>query len=230
MAAHPTIRAVMGWLPLGSGNDLARAHGVPRDPAHAITGYANIATGAADVGLVEYGTLNDGRTATIFGNSLTFGVTATVLEQMTRGNTPHRGPLSYFLAALRGFVSHTPLEVAVDGAAGTFRVVSITNGPTFGAGMLVTPMARLDDGALDLLTVSGISRLRTTLLFPRIYWGGHLRHPAVRHRQIRQLTIDAAGPLSFEVDGELMSGFPPFQVSVIAAGLPVAKPVHDHSS
>jgi len=214
--------AAMGWLPLGSGNDLARSNGVPLDGQLALRHYRAVVTELADVGILRYRDVAGVPLQRAFGNSVTFGLSAAVLELVAAGGKPLGGRLSYFLATLRALVTAPPAVLSLDGVEGRFRLVSITNGTRFGAGMRITPAARLDDGELDLVTVAALSRLETALVFPRIYWGGHLRHPAVHHRRIRGLTVTAAGSVPFEADGELFLGNPPFEVSVAPRALRVA--------
>ena len=217
-------RAALGWLPLGSGNDLARSHRVPLDGAGALRHYHGAVTALADVGMVRWRDQHGHPAERVFGNSLTFGLSAAVLDLVTKIGKPLGGRVSYFLATLRAIASAAPLEATLDQTGGRFRLVAIINGTSFGAGMRITPGAQLDDGLLDLLTVDALSSLGTALVFPRIYWGGHLGHPAVQRRTIRTLTLDAPGPVAFEADGELYRGHPPFEIEVLPGALRVAQP------
>jgi diacylglycerol kinase (ATP) len=221
-AAVPT--AAMGWLPLGSGNDLARSLGVPLDGPAALDRYQRWTGATIDVGRVRYRGAAGAPVERIFGNSLTFGLSAEVLRLVERTGKPLGGRLSYFLATLETLATTPATALALDGVEGLFRLVSITNGTSIGAGMRITPAARLDDGQLDLVTVGDLTRPAAALLFPRIYWGGHLTHPGVRARPITRLTVSAAGPLAFEADGELFLGSPPFDITVEPSRLRVARP------
>jgi diacylglycerol kinase (ATP) len=218
-------QARLGWLPLGSGNDMARAHRVPLGGAEALRHYHRAQAGAAlvDVGMVQWRAREGHPSHRVFGNSLTFGLSARVLELVERMGKPLGGKASYFLATLRAIASSEPTALTLDGARARFRLVAILNGTSFGAGMRITPDARLDDGLLDLLTVDPISPFQTAMVFPRIYWAGHLRNPAVRVRRVRALTIEAEGPLPFEADGELYHGNPPFEITVLPGALRVAR-------
>ena len=220
--------ATMGWIPIGSGNDLARTMGIPRRGLGPIHAYRTFRTVSIDIGRLEYRDQDRQPRSLWFGNSFTLGVSADVLAIVVREGKRLGGPLSYFLGALRAIGRHRPIDarLTIDGVAvdpGPCRLISVTNGPTFGAGMRITPGAKIDDGLLDLLWLSGASRIETLGVFPRIYWGGHLAHPTVTTRPFQRLEIETQGPQHFEADGELYRGYPPFRIEVAPRGLRAAR-------
>lgn len=216
--------AHLGWLPLGSGNDIARAHLISLDPARALAGYRAVAPVRVDVGRVRHRSRDGTQITRYFGNSFTIGISAKVLELVLEHGKPLGGPVSYFLAALTSIGRLAPMAATIDGQDGHYTLIAVSNGPSVGAGMRISPAARVNDGQLDLVTVQGLSRMAAGFLLPRAYWGGHLRHPAVSHRLITTVTIDGDGPISYEADGELCVGVPPFQVTVLPHALSVARP------
>lgn len=217
--AGPTA-ATVGWIPIGSGNDLARSVGVPLDAARAIRWYRRARTARIDVGTVRF---QD--TTRVFGNSFTVGLSTDVLQIVRHGR--RMGGLSYAVGTVRALARQEPfdLDLDIDGAptrvAGA-RLLSVTNGATFGAGMRVTPGARLDDGRLDLVWIAGTSRLATLLVFPRIYWGGHLEHRAVRTVRLGRLTIRSPAIHAVEMDGELIPATGPVELGVLPGALRIA--------
>jgi diacylglycerol kinase (ATP) len=224
---HPVS---LGWLPIGSGNDLARSNGVPLGRPDCVDAYRTRAPARIDVGMIRFGTAGGGETRRAFGNSFTVGLSVDVLDRVARTGKRLGGRLSYALAALASIAAQRPRPIAarVDGEAaelGECRLLSVTNGRSFGAGMRIAPAAGLDDGVLDLVWLRWLSPLRTLILFPRIYWGGHLDHPAVSHRAIRRLELSGRDPIAFEADGERVEGTLPLEITLLPDGLGVIRPV-----
>ncbi len=220
--------ATMGWIPIGSGNDLARAMGLLRPGVDPIQAYRNYRAEPIDVGRVWFFDQAGRPQHLWFGNSFSLGVSADVLAIVARTGKRFGGRASYFFGALRAISGHRPIRtrLTIDGSVadpGPCRLIAISNTPTFGAGMRIAPAARIDDGRLDLLWLSGVSRLATAGVLPRIYWGGHLKHRGVTTMPVRKVEIETDGPLDFETDGELNRGYPPFRIEVEPGGLRAAR-------
>ncbi len=111
-------------------------------------------------------------------------------------------------AALHG-LSPTVFDLGCDGEASEEHaalLVSISNNPTLGGNMTMSPGARVDDGVFDLIEVLPVGRFELLRAFPRIFRGTHLRHPRVRHRQAAKFLLDTRGVTTLLIDGELRRG------------------------
>lgn len=206
--------AVLAPLPGGRGNDFCAALGVARDPAVAAASLVGAGVRGVDVAQVC------GRT--VLG-AVSCGFDA---ETNARANATRwvRGPLVYLAAAARTLATWAPVEVSVtvDGRPQPFRgfMVVVANSGRYGGGMRIAPGARLDDGELDVVTVSDISTAQFLATLPRVYRGGHVQHPAVR--VVRGATVHLDGAVALEVyaDGEMV-GRLPCEVTVVASALRV---------
>jgi diacylglycerol kinase family enzyme len=218
----------MAWLPLGSGNDLARTVGFARDRSNPLRAFDSLEPAAIDVGCLAWRDPSGAARRTAFGNSITVGVTTDALRLVGSRGKPLGGKLAYFFAAARALLGHRPRELVVteDGRVetGPAWLVSVTNGPAFGAGMRIAPDARLDDGVFDTVRITGRSRLVLLTVFPRVYWGGHRSHRGVRSSRAKRVVIDARGPIDFEADGELYHGLPPLSISISPLALSIVRP------
>ena len=99
----------------------------------------------------------------------------------------------------------------------TGTLVAVANGALIGGGMRIAPDSRMDDGLLDVVVAGPVSRLQLLGVFPRVYSGRHITHPAVTVLRTRGLTIEhspvgPAPPAAF-ADGE-RSGPLPLRVEV----------------
>ena len=219
---------VLGLLPIGSGNDFARSVGVPRNPVRAVHALAHNQTLGVDLGLIQCRDPTGAPSARCFGSSVTFGLSAAALELVARTGKPLGGRVSYLIAAIRAILSSEPARgtIEVDGGSvheGDFLLLSLTNGPFFGAGMQIAPGASATDGRLDQVLVRAMSRREALLLLPRVYRGRHLRHPAVQRSTATRVGVECGeGEVAFESDGELLRGRGPFEITVCPGALTVA--------
>jgi diacylglycerol kinase (ATP) len=192
----------LGVVPAGTGNDIARALGLSlADPVAAVDLVVHGATRAVDLGRAN------GRW---FAGVLGSGFDSMVNERANRMSWPS-GRSRYnlaILAELRTF-RPVPYELVLDGEPWTTEamLVAVGNGSSYGGGMRVCPDARLDDGLLDITVLGPISKPEFLRVFPTVYKGTHVRHPAVTVRQARQVTLTSAGVTAY-ADGERVSVLP----------------------
>jgi diacylglycerol kinase family enzyme len=114
--------------------------------------------------------------------------------------------------------------VTVDGrtvADGPMNLVAVANALYAGGGMMLSPDARIDDGKLDVITASGLSRANVVTELSRIHTGGHVNNPKVTITQgtivrIDTLLLQDAMPL--EADGNVR-GVTPVQFQVLPGAL-----------
>jgi diacylglycerol kinase (ATP) len=194
LAGTPTA---LGIVPSGAGNDLARALGLDRAPGPALERAVSGATRRIDLGAIA------GRS---FGCVAALGLDGDVLRFLRERPRLPRRPWIYAYAVLRCVAAFAPPRVTVEFDGGSFAdrvtLLAVANAPQFGGGMRVAPAADLGDGLLDLIVVGAIPRAKLLALFPRIYRGTHVGHPAVRHLRVRSATVETDRPLVVHGDGE----------------------------
>jgi len=83
-----------------------------------------------------------------------------------------------------------------------------------GKGMQIAPLARLDDGMIDLLIVRKVGRIKLLRLFPKIFSGKHIGDPAIDYRQVSEFTIKPEDRNTLNIDGEML-GSTPIHVKVL---------------
>jgi diacylglycerol kinase (ATP) len=219
--------ATMGIVPAGTGSDLARTLGIPRDPAAAVRQALVGPAAPIDAGLCE-----GGGARFAFVNIASAGIGGLVDE--TVNAIPNRGRTAFLratLAALRRYRC-VPVRAALDGEAwfeGPLFLLAVANGTTFGKGMRVAPHARPDDGLFDVVAVGEVSGWELVLRLPQVYLGRHLSARPVQHARARQVLLEPLAPLPpFDADGETYpSGTVTFTVApgaLLIAATPPPRP------
>ncbi|WP_282701614.1 diacylglycerol kinase [Streptomyces sp. CC219B] len=200
-------RTPLGLVAVGTGNDLARALGLPvRDPAAAGRGIAAALKGARvrDIDLGQVG----GRW---FGTVLASGFDSRVNDRGNRMRWP-AGRLKYDLALLAELAAFRPLPYRITLDDGEVReteatLVAVGNGPSYGGGMRICPGADLTDGLFDVTIVGDCSRATLLRVFPSVYRGGHVDHPQVSVVRAAKVEI-AAEHVTGYADGEPLGPLP----------------------
>ena len=106
---------------------------------------------------------------------------------------------------------------------GPMNLVAVANGLYAGGGMMLSPDARPDDGRLDVVSVSGLSRVEIMREMTRIHSGGHIANQKVRVLQgtaVRIETFALEDALLIEADGNLR-GRTPVEFKVMPKALRV---------
>jgi YegS/Rv2252/BmrU family lipid kinase len=190
--------ATFGLLPVGSGNDLALALGIPDDLDEALEVIAHGRDSRLDLGRYDDGW---------FANSLGIGFEAQVTIESHKVKRL-RGFSVYLWAALMALrklhCSDFVLHVDGERIEGRRLLVCVGNGPRVGGGFLLTPAARPFDGFFDLCLVEAMGRWTVLKTLPKAIQGTHTGHPAVRMLQARTLEIESTEGFPFHVDGEVM--------------------------
>jgi len=221
----------LGVVPAGTGNDVATTLGLPvRDPAAAadvVT--AGLRPGAAPARVRRIdavrGTSAGGGPPRWFAGVLCGGFDAVVNERANGWAWP-RGRMRYNLAIARELPVFRPLpyEIELDGE--TWRteavLVAVGNGTSYGGGMRITPDASLDDGLVDVLVAGPLSKAALVRVFPRVFHGSHVHHPAVTVRRARRVRLSTAGVVAY-ADGERF-GELPVELEVVPGALRVLVP------
>ncbi len=200
-------------LPVGTGNDFNRMlrSGDTIDEVLALL--RNGSPRPFDVGRVRYSDQ-----VRHFVNLLGVGIDVAVLQRRHRfALLP--GLLQYLGALLSALVRFRPLPTTVryvdaDGVerhlAGRTLLTAVTVGPSVGGGFRISPDARPDDGLLDLFQVERLSLGEIARILPRVVRGTQKEGRRVHMRRMRSGYIARSdqGPLTFELDGELMTAEP----------------------
>jgi diacylglycerol kinase (ATP) len=198
-------RAVLGILPIGTGNDLIRTLDIPAAPDEALS-LIDIGRSAA-IDLISV-TTTEGNVYAI--NAASGGFSGDVGEVLTPELKTLWGPLAYLIGAASAFpdAGGYAVEFQIDDEdwqeASIFNVI-VANGKTVAGGKLVAPLADPTDGFLDVIVVNAGSRGAILSLGAKLLAGNLLDDPLVTWRRARHLAVRPQEEMWFNVDGELVT-------------------------
>ena len=100
------------------------------------------------------------------------------------------------------------IEIEGNNIAADFAFVIGCNTIHTGKGMKMAPLARLNDGLLDLIIVKKVGRLKLLRLFPKVFSGNHISDPVVDYRQVSEFSIFPEVQNTLNIDGEMLGNTP----------------------
>jgi YegS/Rv2252/BmrU family lipid kinase len=198
---HEIARRLIGTslalaiIPAGSGNGFARHLGIPLDLAGALhtssTGRITTIDTASVNGMPFVGLMGIGFDATVaarFAASEVRGLRTYVREG---------------LFAFKAFV-HQEYAITIDGE--TTRepafVITVANSSQYGNNARIAPLASLQDGLLDIVTIANASLLAAPMLLVRLFAGNLQQSRGVKMRQASRVVIERATEGEAHLDGE----------------------------
>ncbi|KAB2964070.1 MAG: diacylglycerol kinase family lipid kinase, partial [Thermoanaerobaculia bacterium] len=207
-------------IPVGTGNDLARELGYPLDTARAFSAALEGRVERIDLGRIG------GR---LFCGVAGVGFDAAVAEYARERVRMLRGPAVYAWATFATLASYRTPSVRLDGGEADFEgevfLVAFANTSHYGGGMRIAPHADPGDGRLEVVIVRRVSKLRLLSVFPRVYRGAHIGHPAIEVRAARSVAVTFGSPQRINADGESAgwTGPGPLAVAVVPGALAVVR-------
>jgi diacylglycerol kinase family enzyme len=193
----------VGLIPLGTGNDLARAVGLPLDPAAAAEVVLTGRPRTLDLLLDDDGG--------VVVNAVHLGVGAEAARRAA-SLKPRLGRLAYLVGGVSAGLAAPgwSLTVRVDGTelvSGRVLQVGIGLGRSVGGGSPLTPHSVLDDRQADVVVSEAVGPLARIGYGLRLRRGSHVDRPDVR--TARGGTVEAVGdPFHYNADGEIRGPVP----------------------
>lgn len=213
--------AEVGVIPLGSGNDFAKACSIPLHWDDATLLLIDRLKHKMPARPVDIGRMNN----RYFANGAGIGIGAEVTSVARTMRLPI-GDFVYLLAALRVVwdgvsTQRVTIRFGAESFEGQVALVNISNGPWAGGMFHISPSAINDDGALDLLFAKRGSRIRILALLPKLIGGSHIGEPEVHHVRIERCEIEVDEPVLSHLDGEIQDLQTRFEIEILPGVLPL---------
>ncbi len=220
LATGHAHRVELGLVPAGTGSDLARGLGLPRDPVAALRHALAAGPRKIDAMVVE----TDSGEKRFAVNSASAGMSGAVVPAVNAN--ARRGRLSYLTTTLAALLRYRPVpcRLEVDGEDffdGEFFLAAFANGRYFGNGMPIAPEASFDDGRIAVVLIPPVPRWQLPYRLPQFLTGRHVKLDIVLTRRAERIRLEPAeGFPPFETDGECLPAGPA-EVRVLPGALRV---------
>lgn len=214
VSAHISHLAVnIGIIPMGSGNGLAFAAGIPADAGKALD--IIIAGKAA---FIDGFYINNRFSCMLCG----IGFDAKVAHDFAKQS--RRGLITYAQQTLKNFVTARPYPFVL--TIGNTRIetdaffISIANSNQFGNNVTIAPKASISDGLLDVVVVNKMSKMRLIyavlhqLRFGEVTQITRSRKKAIFYFQAKKLSIGNPAKAPLHIDGDPAPTAEHFEITI----------------
>lgn len=195
----------LGIIAAGTGNDLARSIGMPEGDV--VAGTIAVLDKLDSPRKVDAVKAHSSTGPFWFFGTASAGFDALCNLRANQMSWP-KGQRRYDIAMVLELAKFKPIhyEATIDGAHRSFDAMlcAVANGPAFGGGMLI---------------VHAMSRLELLKVFPKVYTGGHVTHPAVEFVRAKSVKL-SSGNMPVYSDGEAR-GHSPLTATVVPGALSV---------
>ena len=214
-------KVILGYIPTGSSNDLARDLNIPKEPKAALDLILrDAAPRVMDLGRLTYLDEDQPEESRLFAVSCGIGFDAAVCAEAMHSpikDTMNRiglGKLTYLGIALKQLITARKVSCTLtledtvhnkqeDLVLPRFLFVTCMSHRYEGGGFMFCPSANDHDGVLDLCSVGNISKGLVLLALPTAFFGKHYFVKGINAHTATRMSITTSSPLWVHTDGEV---------------------------
>ena len=205
----------LGYIPTGSGNDLARGLKLPADPLENLNRILDSKEYLhMDLGCLSW---DDGESKKYFAVSTGVGVDADVCRLALSStlkkvlNKIGLGKLTYAILTIRSLFASPVMNAHIVADGKDYGIkdkvlfAAIMNHATEGGGVPMSPQADAFDGKLSMCCISGVGKFKALTLFPSLLSAKHTNLDAYLGVDFKEADIVLKTPFVWHTDGEMCS-------------------------
>lgn len=204
-------KALCGFIPMGTGNDIPAAIGIVPEIKRACEILKEGTIGKSDVGFAR----TDKGVERYFLGIGSQGFDAEVTRRTNLGKKRFKGTLNYYVTVLKTILGwpNRPIRVKMDSDTfeGMTNCIAVANGPSYGGGMYICQQARVHDGMFHISVVH-MSKFVMLRDFNQMYDASVLPHPDISEYTSKKVRIEMVNaqdiPYLCQVDGEVLGEIP----------------------
>jgi YegS/Rv2252/BmrU family lipid kinase len=198
-------QAILGIIPVGTGNDFARFFHIPKKLEKAIDVLI-----MGNIKIIDGAVINDILT---FGNITSTGIASETAAMAVRFKKFLSGIWVYLIwvyltALLNVLFKYKPYSVKIrmDDKELNREITIFAAGVLsyYGGGLKLLPNADPNDGYLDVMIVDKISKIKLLVLLPLVLFGTHTKLKIVEVYRAKKVEIEADREVPVTVDGEIL--------------------------
>lgn len=210
---------VMGILPRGSGNGLARHLGIPVNFANAIQYIGSTSCISMDSFLIN--------------NELSVNVSGIGFDGHIAGLFGHngkRGLLGYIKLVLKEFFSYSQINVNLQIDGNSIKqdvfIIAIANSSQFGNNARIAPHASVCDGFLDLSLIRKPPVSQTVAFVTKMFSGWLHQSAYALIKKGKEINLSFDEPIAYHIDGEGKRPVSEFKIKILPASIQMLVPAN----
>jgi len=216
----------IGIIPMGSGNGLAFAAGIPKNAAKAMDIILN-----GKAFFIDSFYINEKFSCMLCG----IGFDAQVAHDFAKQKS--RGLATYAKQTMKNFFKASPYPFSIDVNGTQINTeaffISIANSNQFGNNVTIAPKASLSDGLLDIVIVNKMSKLNMVYsLLQQVRLGklqqvseNNFEKKDIQYFQTKKLLIQNPSLAPLHIDGEASETSNVFEISIVEKAFKLLQPV-----
>ncbi|MDO4695217.1 diacylglycerol kinase family protein [Porphyromonas sp.] len=205
---------ILGIIPNGSGNGLARELNIPLSADNAIETLIS-----HKLSVIDTCRVNDNPFLCTCG----IGFDGSVSEEFSESNV--RGPMVYIKDTVQVFFSHTPsvYKLNIDGTELSVKafLIAFANAAQYGNNAFIAPNASLTDGFIDITIIKEFPVVDAAQVAIQLFSKGLDQNPYTELYKGKEITVSTEKPIPYHIDGEAMGSSDHISIKVLPASLKV---------